>query len=67
MALIIIILLIGAVVGYGYWFVQNKVSKIQQVEVDKNEIEILQGLKRSLLTIEILLFLELIVDKIHTV
>ena len=47
-ALIIIILLIGAAVGYGYWFVQNKVSKIQQVEVDKNEIEITTGVEEEL-------------------
>ena len=47
-ALTIIILLICAVVGYGYWFVQNKVSKIQQVEVDKNEIEITTGVEEEL-------------------
>ena len=46
--LLVLIIIIGAAAGCGYWYVQNKVSKINQVDVNEDEIEITEGVKEEL-------------------
>lgn len=47
-ALAIIIVLIGGVVGAGYWYVMDKLEKTNHVEVEEKDIEITEGVKEQL-------------------
>lgn len=46
--LIILIIIAATSIGTITWYVQSKLNKIQTVEVDKNEIEITEGVEENL-------------------
>lgn len=46
--LLILLLAVIIAVGLGSWYIHNKLEKIQTVEVDKNEIEITEGVEENL-------------------
>lgn len=46
--LLTILIIVGILLGCGYWYINDKMSKIQQVEIDKNEIEIPEGIEEEL-------------------
>ena len=37
---LILIILLGAIVGAGYWFISDKFSKMQQVDIDEEELNV---------------------------
>ncbi len=45
---IIIIILVGVAAGAGYWYVNNKLGKLNYVNIDKSEIEISKGVAEQL-------------------
>lgn len=45
---IILIILVGIAVGVGYWYINDKLGKVNYVEIDENEIEISEGVSEQL-------------------
>lgn len=46
--LLIVLIIVSLTAGICYWYVNEKLSKIQTVDVDKNEIEITEGVEEEL-------------------
>lgn len=46
--LLVIIILLGILVGVGYWYVNDKLGKVNYVEIDKSQIEINEGVEDTL-------------------
>jgi LCP family protein required for cell wall assembly len=46
--LLILIILLGVAVGVGWWYVNDKLGKLNYVEIDENEIEVNEGVEEEL-------------------
>ena len=46
--LIVVIILVAAILGGAYWYVNNKLSKMQQVEIEEEELQIDEQVEENL-------------------
>ena len=45
---VILIILVGVAVGTGYWYINNKLGKLNYVDINESEIEISEGVSNKL-------------------